>query len=113
MNVQILCDATVTDDEYYDPFKAARMLTVWFQIMLDEADGDLDLAIRAYNRGIARAQRGEGHEYLESVKRRRRRFIRNEGTSQAWRFLNEPRREAGLQPRRRADMSNQSATLRR
>ncbi|MGH7555477.1 MAG: transglycosylase SLT domain-containing protein [Longimicrobiales bacterium] len=91
-----LIDFALTDDEYYDPFKAARMLTVWFQIMLDEADGDLDLAIRAYNRGIARALRSEGQEYLESVKRRRGRFIRNEGTSRAWCFLNEPRREAKL-----------------
>jgi hypothetical protein len=91
-----LIDFAFTDDEYYDPFKAARMLTVWFQIMLDEADGDLDLAIRAYNRGIARALRGEGQEYLESVKRKRRRFIRNKGTSRAWRVLNEPRREAKL-----------------
>ena len=62
--------------------------------MLDEADGDLDLAIRGNNRGIGRALRGEGHDYLESVKRRRRRFIRNDGTSRAWHFLNEPRREA-------------------
>ena len=91
-----MIDLALRDDEYYDPFKAARMLTVWFQIMLDEADGDLDLAIRTYNRGIARARRGEGHEYLEGVKRRRRRFIRNDGTSGAWRFLNEPRRDAKL-----------------
>ena len=91
-----LIDFSLTDDEYYDPFKAARMLTGWFQIMLDEADGDLDLAIRAYNRGIGRALRGEGYDYLESVKRRRRRFIRNDGTSRAWHFLNEPRREAKL-----------------
>ena len=87
-------DFSLKDDESYDPFKATRMLTIWFQIMLDEADGDLDLAVRAYNRGIVRALRGDGQEYLESVKRRRRRFIRNDGTSLAWRFLNEPRREA-------------------
>ena len=91
-----MIDLALRDDEYYDPFKAARMLTVWFQIVLDEADGDLDLAIRTYNRGIARARRGEGHDYLEGVKRRRRRFIRNDGTSGAWRFLNEPRRDAKL-----------------
>ena len=71
------------------------MLTIWFQIMLDEADGDLDIAVRRHNRGIARARRGEGQEYLEGVKRRRRRFIRNDGTSGAWRFLYEPRRTPG------------------
>jgi hypothetical protein len=40
-------DFALEDDDYYNPFKAARMLTCWFQIMLDEAGGDVDLAIRA------------------------------------------------------------------
>jgi hypothetical protein len=91
-----LVDFALADDEYYNPFKAVRMLTGWFQIMLDEAGGDVDLAIRAYNKGIGPALLGEGDEYLESVKRRRRRYIRNEGTSSAWQFLNKPRRTEKL-----------------
>jgi hypothetical protein len=89
-------DFSLSDDEYFDPFKASRMLTVWFQIMLDEADGNVDVAIRAYNRGIGQARLGEGQEYLEGVKRRRRRYIRNEGESRAWRFLNDVRRSNEL-----------------
>ena len=78
------------------PLQSSTDAEVRFQIMLDEADRDLDLAIRAYNQRYRRALRGEGQEYLESVKRRRRRFIRNDGTSRAWRFLNEPRRNTKL-----------------
>jgi hypothetical protein len=70
----------------HNPYNASRMLTRWFQIMLDEAEGNVDLAIRAYNAGIGRAQLGEGDKYLEGVKRRWRRYIRNEGDSRAWRF---------------------------
>ncbi len=87
---------SLTDDEYYNPYNASRMLTRWFQIMLDEAEGSVDLAVRAYNKGIGRAHLGEGDKYLEGVKRRRRRYIRNEGDSRAWRFLNESRRSITL-----------------
>lgn len=40
-------------------FKAVRMLISWFQIMLDEAGGAVDVAIRAYKKGIGPALLGE------------------------------------------------------
>jgi len=71
-------DFNMRGEDYFDPWHATRVVAVWFERMLQEANGDLDLAVRAYHRGRLLARRGEGTAYLANVKRLRQRFIRNE-----------------------------------
>lgn len=71
-------------DDYYNPWHAARFIAFWFDRMLFEADGDVDVAIRAYNQGIRRAQAGHGDEYLAAVRRRHRMFIAGASRSPTW-----------------------------
>lgn len=80
-------DFTLTEEDYFDPWQATRVVAVWFQLMLEETSGDLDAAVRAYHRGSTAARLGEGEEYLANVKDKRRRFMRNEGSTPAWEFL--------------------------
>jgi hypothetical protein len=94
-----LADFALDDHEYYNPWPAARWLAFWLQLSLDEADGDLSLAIRAYNVGIGRAVRGRGDEYLSGVERRRRRYFEGPSDSPTWSALSQFRRDQQWLPR--------------
>lgn len=80
-------DVAFEDEEYYNPWAATRFLAIWLSHLLDDMDGDLDGAVRAYHRGTGRARAGEGREYLDGVLRRRRVYIRGRSDSPAWQHL--------------------------
>jgi hypothetical protein len=75
------------EGDYDDPWQATRVLVIWFALMLDETRGDLDAAIRAYNRGAPLARAGAGADYHRLVVDRRRRYFRDESTSVTWEFF--------------------------
>jgi hypothetical protein len=80
-------DVRFEDEDYFDPWKGTRFVALWVGLLLDEVHGDLEMAVRAYHRGSARALRGEGTEYLEAMKRRLHRFVRNEDRRGAWDYV--------------------------
>ncbi len=58
------------NEDWFNPYTSAKAGVYWFSLMLEESEGDLNRAIRAYNVGIDRAKKGShrGFQYQRAVK---------------------------------------------
>lgn len=77
-------DVELPDEAYVNPWHATRFVALWMSLLLDEAEGDLGRAVRAYHRGIASADDALGIAYEEMFQHRFVRFIRNRDAPPAW-----------------------------
>ena len=80
-------DVLLHDKDYFDPWRGTRFVAIWMRLVLEEAGGDLDLAIQAYHSGTSGALNRDDRDYLKAVKRNRG-FLRNPpDDTPAWKFL--------------------------
>jgi hypothetical protein len=80
-------DAALTETDYDNPWMATRFVALWMNLMLDESDGDLERAVRAYNRGIADAHDRLGAAYYATVQQRLSRYIWNVDAPPSWDYV--------------------------
>ena len=78
---------SLSDADYFNPWIATRVATVWFNRELRAAGGDVDLALRAYHRGLDQANDALGDGYHARVTRLRRTYITAQLQSPTWRLL--------------------------
>jgi hypothetical protein len=87
-----------SDADYFNPWVATTLTTIWFERELGRVAGDVDLAIRAYHRRLDAALDDKGTKYHTRVVRLRERYIRTQGASDSWRFLARAIRSGVIQP---------------
>jgi hypothetical protein len=80
-------EVELADEAYVNPWQATRFVALWMSLLLEEVDGDLDRAVRAYHRGTGNADDARGMAYGETVQRRFTRFIRNHDAPAGWDYL--------------------------
>ena len=77
-------DAALHDADYYNPWMATRFVALWMRLMIEEWHGDLNMAVRAYNRGSGDAADRLGAEYLATVQQRLTHYILNRDAPASW-----------------------------
>jgi hypothetical protein len=80
-------DAALSEEDYTNPWMATRFVALWMSLMLEESNGDLERAVRAYNRGTADAPDRLGAAYFATVQQRLARYIRNVDASPSWDYV--------------------------
>jgi hypothetical protein len=91
-------DLAPSEADYFNPWIATRLTTIWFERELHHTAGDVDLAIRAYHRGLSAALDERGTAYHARVVRLRERYIRTQRASDSWRFLVHAIRSGAVHP---------------